>query len=231
MGYFGGVGAGRGWHRFKFILTPQEFQDLFMDMTCFFVTTNSRVAINYTFTEQEYVFEGYKQFFDETLIGQITHDRKRRWEIEQPIRTAITDNLNKIAFRNSLDTEGNVSSVFKVTDPLEPVINISPFYLTLTIDESLSVAYMNEEGIIGLELTYPKCVSWKNEGFNVVHETTTFTTTDLFLEFVKRIKKVSHKAKIKSETKTFKPDFWISTSGVSLINQNQYLKKNRLIIE
>jgi len=33
MGYFAGLGAGKGWKKFNFILTPKEFQEIFEGLT------------------------------------------------------------------------------------------------------------------------------------------------------------------------------------------------------
>ncbi|MFH6994493.1 hypothetical protein [Flavobacterium sp. FlaQc-48] len=231
MGYFGGLGSGKGWNKFNFILTPNEFQSIFTDLKFYFVITNTRVAIDYTATDKSYVFEGYQDFFNEVIIGKKELDRKEHWFYEDKIRISITGDINKISFKEIIDKKGIVSNDYKRVDPTEPVINISPFYLYFLKDkESLSVAYMNAEGTIGLELTYPKFVSFLTDEDNSIIDAHAFRTYNLYNDLVKNIKAISNKAKVQSNTKLYRPNFWISPEAKKAINENRYLKVNALII-
>lgn len=231
MSYFGGLGAGKGWNKFNFILTPTEFESVLENLKFYFVTTNTRVAIDYKKTDTSYIFDGYKDFFNEILIGKKELDRKEHWSYESKIRISITDDIDKISFKQIIDKKGILSSEFKSVNPTEPVINISPFYLTFSKDkESLSVAYMNTEGTIGLELTYPKFVSFLTDGDNSIIDAHAFNNYNLFNNLVKNIQSISNKAKIQSPAKLYRPNFWISPEAKKVINENRYLKSNSLII-
>lgn len=231
MTYFGGLGAGKGWNTFNFILTPKEFESIFMELKFYFIVTNSRVEINYEKTENQFIFNGYNDFFNEILIGENKFNKKEQWSFESKIRISITDDLSKIHFQLIIDKKGEISNDFKLVNPIEPVINISPFYLTYSnIKESLSVAYFNTEGIIGLQLTYPKFESFSNDGFNSLIDAHTFNNYNLFSDLTENIKALSNKAKVQSSVKLFRPNFWISLEAKKLIKVNQYLKSNDLII-
>lgn len=231
MSYFGGLGSGKGWNKFNFILTPKEFESIFRELKFYFVITNTSVAINYKATDKAYIFDSYKDFFNEILIGKTALDQKKQWSYEKKIRISITDDLHKINFKEIIDKQGLRSDEFKLVDPTEPVINISPFYLTFSKDkESLSIAYMNVEGTIGLEMTYPKVVSFSTDKFNSVVDTSQFNNTLLFNDLIKNIKALSAKAKLQSSTKLYRPNFWISPEAKKLINENHYLKSNLLSI-
>ncbi|MDA6072328.1 hypothetical protein NJT12_22120 [Flavobacterium sp. AC] len=231
MGYFGGLGSGKGWNKFNFILTPNEFESLFTELQFYFVITNTRVPIDYKATDKPYVFTGYKDFFNEIIIGEKEYDRKEHWFYEDKIRISITDDIDKIDFENIDDKNEIVSKEFKRVRPTEPVINITPFYLYFIKDkESLSVAFMNTEGTIGLELTYPKFVSFLTDGDNSIIDAHTFNNYNLFNKLVKNIKSISHKAKVQSPAKLYRPNFWISPEAKKVINENRYLKSNELII-
>jgi len=231
MSYFGGLGAGKGWNKFNFILTPKEFESIFSELKFYFVITNTRVAIDYTATDKSYVFDGYKDFFNEIMIGNKEYDRKEHWLYEDKIRISITDDISKIGFKEIIDKKGSVSNKFKLVEPTEPVIDISPFYITFSEHkESLSIAYMNTEGTIGLELTYPKVVSFSTDKFNSVVDTNQFNNTLLFNDLIKNIKALSSKAKLQSSTKLYRPNFWISPEAKKVINENRYLKSNSLTI-
>lgn len=231
MSYFGGLGSGKGWNKFNFILTPQQFELIFSEFKFYFVITNTRVAIDYTATDKSYVFDGYNDFFNEIIIGKKEHDRKQHWFYENKIRLSITDDINKIGFKEITDEEGCISATFKLVNPTEPVINITPFYLTFSENnESLSIAYMNTEGTIGLELTYPKVIRFSNDKFNSVIDAQQFNNHQLFNDLLKNIKALSTKAKLQSKTKLHRPNFWISTEAKKVINENRYLKSNSLLI-
>jgi hypothetical protein len=146
------------------------------------------------------------------------------------MRISITDDIDKIDFENIINKE-EVSKEFKLVRPTEPVINISPFYLYFFKDkESLSVAFMNTEGTIGLELTYPKFVSFLIDGDNSIIDAHAFNNYNLFNDLIKNIKALSDKAKVQSQTKLYRPNFWISPEAKKVINENRYLKSNSLII-
>lgn len=231
MSYFGGLGSGKGWNKFNFILTPTEFESIFKELKFYFVITSTRVPIDYTATDKSCVFDGYKDFFTKIIIGNKEYDRKEHWSYENKIRISITDDINKISFKEIIDKKGTISDAFKLVYPTEPVINISPFYLTFSENkESLSIAYMNTEGTIGLELTYPKVVSFSADKFNSVIDAQQFNNQLLFNDLIKNIKALSNKPKLQSSTKLYRPNFWISREAKKLINKNRYLKSNGLII-
>jgi len=230
MGYFAGLGSGKGWILFNFILTPDEFKEVFDGLKYSFVTTNSRVESDYIESSEQNYFQAYKHFFEQTLIGQKSLNRQELWNIERPVRKSIIDDIDKISFREVKDDKGKPMP-YKVAEPLEPVINISPFYLQyLKEKELLSVAYYNEKGIIGLQLQYPKYVTWYNTDIPETIETNSFDSFALFETLVERIKRRTKKAKVQSPTKLFKPNFWISENAVLLINENKYLKDNEFEI-
>ena len=47
MGYFGGLGAGKGWRRFYFVVAPDELQRVLMDSECALLVSNGRVPVDY----------------------------------------------------------------------------------------------------------------------------------------------------------------------------------------
>jgi hypothetical protein len=220
-GYFAGLGSGRGWIVFNFILTPEELQKVFDGLKYLFVNTNSRVESDYTESSKQNYFQAYKNFFEQILIGQQSLNRQDSWNIERPVHESIIDDISKVFYRELDD------KAYKMVEPLEPLINITPFYLQYLADkDSLSVAYLNEKGIIGLQLQYPKYVTWYDTENPKIIETNSFESFTLFKTLVERIKKQARKAKVQSPTKLFKPNFWISESAVLLINKNKYLQEN-----
>lgn len=228
MGYFAGLGAGKGWNKFNFILTPKEFQEIFEDLTCAFIKPCTRVENDYKESNKKDIFEGYDMFFNQILIGQTELTNEKALSIEQVIRVSVTDDINKVSYRICENKRGGTLP-FKVLEPTEPVINIAPFYLYWSAEqEKMSVASLNAKGIIGLQLSFPKYVSFNYEDYV---DTSIYKTAELYATLIGRIKEISKKAKVETPIKLYKPDFWISTNAVQLINQNRYLKENNLKIQ
>lgn len=231
MSYFGGLGAGKGWNTFNFIITPKEFELIFRDLNFNFVITNTRVPVAYKKTDKSLVFDGYHDFFNAIIIGENEYDKKEYWSYEYKIRVSITNDLSKIKFEKIIDKKGIISDEFKTVRPTEPVINISPLYLTFFKEkQSLNLAYLNTEGTIGLALTYPKFVSFAADKFNSAIDAHTFGTYNLYTDLVNNIKAISNKAKVQSNAKLYRPNFWISPEAKKTIHTNRYLKSNELII-
>ncbi len=228
MGYFAGLGSGKGWNIFNFILTPKEFQEIFDGLSYAFIITGTRVESDYIKSNKEDIFEGYEIFFNKILIGQTTLSKEKAWSIEQLIRVSVIDNIDKVSFR-VCENEKKETLPFKVLEPTEPVINIAPFYLYWSAEqEKMSVAYYNTKGVIGLQLSFPKYVSFNYSDYV---DTSVYKTAELYNILIRRIKDISKKAKVETPIKLYKPNFWISANAIRLINQNRYLKENKLNIQ
>lgn len=80
---------------------------------------------------------------------------------------------------------------------------------------------------IGLEFSYPKGI-WQNDK---VLKTENLTTYKLYLELIKRIKKIAHKAKAVRNRDNSSPDFWISERRISEVNNNFGLRQNTILIK
>ncbi|WP_061249796.1 hypothetical protein [Leptospira alstonii] len=169
MTYFGGLGTEKGWYKFKFILTPNEFKDLFEGLEYRFVITNTRIPIDYSINDKDSIFKHYQFCYAKVTSGD-PWVRKEDWKRERNLSISITQDTKMIQFQEIRDEEGRLLQDFKSVEPQGPVINISPFYLRC-VNDKLSIEILNEEGILGLELNFPKVVTFHNEGFEKIHET------------------------------------------------------------
>ena len=55
------------WHKFNFVITPQEFEAIFGRDDYEFVIHNTRVGIDYTHTEKQEIFAAYRLYFVDTM--------------------------------------------------------------------------------------------------------------------------------------------------------------------
>ncbi|MEM6817049.1 MAG: hypothetical protein AAF600_22095 [Bacteroidota bacterium] len=226
MGYFGGLGAGKGWYKFKFVLEPETLKNIFEDLTYWFAITNGGVPIDYEISKKTTFFEDY-----ENLFGKITSEeewnREKDWQLKSKVMVSIIDNKEIVEFKQIKNKRGETSEEYKSVEPKEPVINLGPFSLYLK-DSKLSIETMNDKGTVGLQLSYPKVVSFGYENHEYLYETNQFSNFELFNEITARIKKVSHKAKLSGNEKVYRPNFWVDNSISEEINNNFYLKENNL---
>lgn len=232
MTYFGGTGSGKGWLSLKFLLTPGEFANVFDGLKYSFVITDTRVDLHYAETPKRDFFRACERYFEQLLVGWETLTAKEISDIESPVRQSVIDDIAKVPFEEIKDRHGRPLP-YKSAEPLEPVIGVAPFDLLYSLDaekESLSTAFSNKEGMLGLQLSYPRYVTWCDPGNSGTVETSVFAGKTLFETLAERIKRITKNAKVQSPHKLFKPGFRISENAASVINGNQYLKNNRLEI-
>lgn len=226
MSYFGGLGAGKGWDKFKFVLTPADLRSIFENLNYWFVITNSAVVIDYSITDKDSLFENYKRYYNKIVSGE-PRTTKEDSQIESGIRISITDSPAKISFEEICSKKGTVSKEFKRVVVQEPVVNVTPFYLAYE-NEQLTIQSYNEEGALGLEFNYPKVVSFDFEQHAALHDTTANSNKLLFDNLIARIKERARKAKLVSPAKGFRPNFWISEDSLEEVNRNYYLRRHAL---
>lgn len=227
--YFSGLGSGKGWDRFAFILTPKELEQVFDGLDFSFINTSSGMETAGS-TPVSAIFEAYRIFFEKILTGNELLNQKEMWEIERKVRISIIADIKDVEFEDIPYNEKEQTGGFKMARPQEPVIHLQPLYLYLKQNGQLSISIFNTEGVIGLELTFPKFISWKKDNFSKHVSTEAYKTNALYKVILTQIKNLAHKATVSRNDKQFKPNFWVSGNAAAIINRNKYLVKNSLII-
>ena len=214
------------WHKFKFVLHPSEFEIIFSGLEYFIAITNQRVELDYKIEDKNSIFKQYELYYKKLTSGS---ERKKE-DGKSDIYTQITDNPKYIDYEVFEIEEDNQVKQFKRAIQLEPVINISPFSLTVNQrNQQLRVNVFDATGNskIGLEFSYPKEIWQNDQALKTEH----LTTYQLYLELVRRIKKIAHKAKAVRNGETSSPDFWISDKSLSEVNNNFGLRENAITLE
>lgn len=214
------------WHKFKFVLHPSEFEIIFSGLDYFIAITNERVEVDYKIEDKTSIFKEYEMYYNKMISG--SKRKKEEWKLD--IYTQITDNPKYIDFEIFEIKENKQLKKFKRAIQNEPVINVSPFSLTVNeMKNQLRVNIFDDTGNsnIGLEFSYPKEI-WQNDK---TVKTENFTTYRLYVELVKRIKKISRKAKAVRNEENSSLDFWISDKSLSGVNNNVGLKENSITLK
>lgn len=207
---FYGKGSGKGWMHFYCILTVTDWEILLNAISC------NIFLIDDTMMESAFYLSSYNDFF----MNIIT----RRQEL------TINDFWGKIK---------NIRVGFGATDSSdsEPLIRVSPFFLSIinvnSIQEKISSVYFDDSGnsCIGVKLSYPTFVTyWDSDDQATNHSTSHFRNAELFKTMTEYIKKISHKAKVKTEERIYRSNFWITQEAAKYIMSNIYLKEKNINI-
>ena len=218
---------GLKWKKFKFTLHPTEFEAIFKDLDYFIAITNKRVDENYQISDKTSIFSQYKSFYLKITSGEEWKDDD--WKLD--IHTSITDHPKNIKYEVFKREEDGEIKTFKRSIQMVPVINISPFSLMIDHKERLSIAFCDSKrnSNIGLEISYPKeFISLKSKK---VFSTENLAAHKLYLELIKRIKKVSNKARANRNNIKSKPNFYISSKCINEINRNVMMIRNSITLE
>ena len=221
---------GNSWHKFNFVITPEEFEAIFNREDFELVTNNTRVNIDYSHTEKQEIFSAYKLYYEKVLTSGEKYEHKALWKIVNAMRQGMIDQTKKLI---SLEVvlSGEVSDEYKLVRCKEPFMEIAPFYLLYKKEKNLLSTIYHEPENVGLQINYPKTISLKDKNDNLRgnYDTEKYPMCAIFKDIIKQIKKISHKAKMMKEETLLKPDFWISDKAKEQVGQNHYLQENGLV--
>lgn len=214
------------WHKFKFILHPSEFEDIFKGLEYFFPITNTRVPIDYEITDKTSIISKYEAYYNKIVSG--TEWTKDDWKLI--IYSSITDNKALVEYESFEIEEDGKMNKYKRPIILQPVINISPFNLMVDPKDRLSVMYSDPRRLsyIGIEFAYR--TTYRDPKSNEFIPTNDLSTYHLFQQLIASIKSKSGKAKAQRNGKLSRPNFWISKRCIPEINNNVMMKKNKILL-
>lgn len=219
------------WHKFNFVITPQEFEAIFGRDDYEFVIHNTRVDIDYTHTEKQEIFAAYCLYFEKILRNAAEYDYKTLNTIVDTMRQGMIDQTSKLAF-SEVVLGGKVSEEYKLVRSKEPFMELDPFYLLYRQSkQQLSTAYFESQNAFGLQLSYPKTISLadKNDNLRGNYSTTTYPMCAIYQDIVKNIKKTSHKAKLMKGELLLKPNFWISDQAKAQVGKHYFFQQHQMV--
>jgi hypothetical protein len=218
-GYFGGLGAGRGWHKFLFFIDGDELKSVF-DNHNFSILANTRQSRDYRETpKQEYLplYDKYIQYFQDSkslenpynLIVWLTNTKK----IVQYVPISVSDgDFNRIDFS-------------------EPSVGVSPLFILYDERKKLLVDIFGSNNChFGLELQFPKVVSYSDESHKLLHSTEGCSNFKLFGDLVNDIKSITKPCRIKDINMVRTTRIRISDTCKEMANNNDFFVKNNLTV-
>lgn len=212
MGYFGGYGAGRGWHKFYFFLLPEELRDVLAETAASLIISNRRVPIDYYQTPLENYISGYTSYFN-ALLGR---NGAPDWQTTGEAEMGITNKLDIVVFEQI-----EQYPEFKRVNFSEPVVSFSPYPL-LYLDGKISLIHgiTRYECCFGIEMDFPKVVSYSAEGHEYLYETSDMTNFELFNTLKALIKQRTRSIKVQSPTNIHRVPVQMSHGVREIINDH-----------
>lgn len=212
--------SAHNWDKFYFIISPDEFEQIFGELPAVFVA-RKKVDEPLQTVPKSAVFDKYNTLFYNILSKKCKGALMEGW-----FQESIIDDLDKVQVE-PIPKDDKRQYVFQSLRPAEPFIDLSPFDLIYLSDKKrVSLAYHNPCGVLGMSLNYPKAIAWN---FTKMQATDDFAMRKIFDKLIKDIKKICKKAKIQRGEILFKPNLWISENAKKQINSNVYLQENHLV--
>jgi len=221
MGYFGGLGAGKGWNKYFFIITPDEFKKIF-DIKSNYVINNQRMPIEYTSTSFDELVSNYSKYYQKIKSGTI-FDQKTDWDLATILYISFVHDMKLCEYEICPDPK------YKLIDFIEPFPSISPFAIHRW-KTRIAVDIANPEGYIGLGLYYPKFVSYDHENYEYIHSTPEYIGFKVYNDLVNKIKSITVGCKMKFDNILRRPRIKISPNSIDDINNNEYLSRNKIVV-
>ncbi|SRR5712692_1078063 len=158
MSYFGGLGAGKGWLGYKFLIGPEVLRRVLASTNPFLIVTNGRVPADYKFTPLEEYVEAYERYLQAIL--------ETAEAAENPfseIRIGLAASLDKFSWEPCPDKR------YKLAETEEPVVNLSPLMLHYDGKQLSTNVFSNL--YFGLEMTFPRVISLSRDKHEILYET------------------------------------------------------------
>lgn len=215
MAYFGGMGAGKGWHKFLVVVTPDELGEVLAQTPCVLVHANP-VPNDYEQTPLTDYISSYANLFAQ--FG----------EIEQAHHTI--DSAVRIAASTSLDAFTSCPSKLpgiKVINAEQVVVSFAPG--TLLFDGTMRLCLMSRDATtFGLELTFPKVVFLDSENMEKRHADNEFPDFELFQRLTSNLKKRTRPCRMESPVRAHKLRARISDAAKAELRDRRYFRQHAL---
>lgn len=190
MGYFGGLGAGRGWLKFLFVVDPDVLREVLIATKPVLVITNSRVPADYKSTPLEEYIAAYSRYL-EAMVESVEAVQKAAMGTHMGLAVSI----DRFSPTPCPDVR------YKVMNCDEPVVNLAP--LTLYFDARRGQLCTNVVSNLyfGIELSFPKVFSLDRDKHETLYEAEQLPTHAIFESVKSRIQNLTQPCKIRSPSR------------------------------
>lgn len=160
MNYFGGLGAGKGWHTVMLLPTTALLSELLTSSGLRLFVSDKRVPANYQSTTVTEYLVGFQSYLDLVSRGEPPD-----WQTVGCLSIGLTHSGTAFA------EEGCKDIRFKLLYPSEPVIIVRPCNISCDSNSFRIGIGAQHETAFGLDLNYPKFFSNAQERHELLHST------------------------------------------------------------
>jgi hypothetical protein len=219
MAYFGGLGAGKGWLTFLFLVETEVLRDVLAAVNPVLVVTNGRVPADYQSTSMTEYLEAYARYLNAMLESPEAASRA-----STAIYVGLAASLDKFSSQLCPDTK------YKLMDTQEPVVNLGPETLHYDARRGQLCTNVMSKLYFGAELSFPRVISLDRDRHEVLHDTTEFPTFGIFLSMKSRLQRVTRPCRIRSPSREHRTPIRITDEMRQRMKQHPGLKEANLQI-
>src|SRR5437660_9594707 len=169
MGFFGGLGAGKGWLKFLFIIEPDVLRDVLTATKAVLVMHNSRVPAEYGLTKLDEYPETYTRYLEAMLESA-----------EAAQKAAMGTYMGLAASLDRFSPPPCPDSRYKLMNCDEPVVNLTPLTLYFDARRGHLCTNVMSNLYFGVEMSFPRVISLDRDKHEVLYETRQFSTYGIF---------------------------------------------------
>lgn len=212
MGYFGGLGAGKGWHHFSFLVSPDELRELLEPLPIRLYRIGG-VPVVYGGTSLEEFIFAYAHFV-EACCESVNPD----FRIVSGAKIDLVPHGQTIIESPSRDPN------WKLTSLELP----APYLDTEGLSYSGSKGQLHSNvgnGIsFGMRCSFPRVVSFDSDRHETLHDTERMVGYRIYLGLQQGVRKISRPIKIQSPTRIHRPAIRISPSMIEVAKRHAGLR-------
>jgi hypothetical protein len=190
MGYFGGLGAGKGWLKFLFVVDADVLREVLIATKAVLVITNSRIPADYEETPLDEYIAAFSRYLEATLESA-----------EAAQKAGMATCIGMAASLDRFSPRPCPDSRYKLMNCDEPVVNLTPLTLYFDARRGQLCTNVMSNLYFGAEMSFPRVFSLDRERHEVLHETRQVPTYGIFEGVKSRIQKVTKPCKIRSPSR------------------------------
>jgi hypothetical protein len=199
MAYFGGLGAGKGWLKFLFLVDPTVLREVLIATKPVLVVTNARVPAEYVATPVDEYIAAYTRYLDAMLEST-----------ESAQKAAMATYMGLAASLDRFSPMSCPDARYKLMHTDEPVVTLRPLNLHFDSRRGQLCTNVMSNLYFGVELSFPRVISLDRDKHEVLYETERFPTHGIFEGVKSGIQKVTKPCKIRSPSREHRTPIRIS---------------------
>jgi hypothetical protein len=219
MAYFGGLGAGKGWLKFLFLVEPDILRDVLAAVQPVLVVTNRQVPVDYQSTPMTEYLDVYTCYLDAMLESS-----EAAAQASGAIYIGLAASLDHFSPDPCRDAH------CKRMNCEVPVVSLSPETLHYDARRGQLCLNVMSKLFFGVELSYPRVISLDRDKHEILYDTARYPTATIFHAVMSRIQKVTRPCKIRSLSREHRTPIRITETMRKRMRKHPGLKEANLEI-